>query len=264
MSAAMDRPREAATMKMGFPATPCFSRKPVRPTSSEARRKNNSNPEPAGAAWRRRGSNDDKATIFSVLLWNGGLDVEVVGYSNHYIDTLVSFGGSTLSGSERMGRHRRHHSWNFLRGTERWVQEKLDRILVSGDWRDVFGEARASSLEGSCSDHMPILLQLEHVRRRVGRRRIRYENSRGYYDECKRVVADTWDGMSGCSLVQRLNCCNAAAWRWGRRTFKGIEAEIDFCRKEMGRLRPVGGSGNGCDFSVVQRRYFALLNIQSD
>lgn len=24
------------------------------------------------------------------LLWNGGLEVEVVGYSNHYIDALVS------------------------------------------------------------------------------------------------------------------------------------------------------------------------------
>nr|GMC97825.1 hypothetical protein Iba_chr05dCG10720 [Ipomoea batatas] len=70
----MDRPREAATMKMGFPATPCFSRKPVRPTSSEARRKNNSNPEPAGAAWRRRGSNDDKATIFSSVSFSFSSD----------------------------------------------------------------------------------------------------------------------------------------------------------------------------------------------
>nr|GLL40030.1 hypothetical protein Itr_chr11CG20080 [Ipomoea trifida] len=70
----MDLPGEVATTKMGFPATPCFSREPVRPTSSEARRKNSSNSKPAGAALRRRGSNDYRDTIFSSVSFSFSSD----------------------------------------------------------------------------------------------------------------------------------------------------------------------------------------------
>nr|GMC82464.1 pantothenate kinase 2 isoform X1 [Ipomoea batatas] len=113
---------------------------------------------------------------------------------------------------------------------------------------------------------MPILLKLASARRRVGRNKVRYENAWGYYDECRRAVNDTWEGMNGCDIVHKLYCCKEAAWRWGRRTFKGMAAEIISCRQEMSRLRAVRGGGNGHDFIVMQcrRRYFTLLKVQSD
>nr|GMD37739.1 ribonuclease H [Ipomoea batatas] len=57
-------------------------------------------------------------------------------------------------------------SWgiNLLgRGTPNSIQEKLDRVLVSGDWRDVFSNAKAW-------------------------RRPRFENSWGGNPECRKVI----------------------------------------------------------------------------
>ncbi|XP_031127514.1 uncharacterized protein LOC116029605 [Ipomoea triloba] len=190
------------------------------------------------------------------LLWNGGLDVEVKGYSNHYIDTVVSAPGhprwrfTGYYGSPE--RHNRRHSWELLRylssinslpwvlmgdfndimaasekegrvphpewlrrgfceavresglsdfgfegcqftwergrGSVNWVREKLDRVLVSGNWRDAFPRARAWSVEGSSSDHLPLKLSTNWVGRRSVVRRPRYENSWGKLQECRDTV----------------------------------------------------------------------------
>ncbi|XP_031106154.1 uncharacterized protein LOC116010786 [Ipomoea triloba] len=147
---------------------------------------------------------------FNDLLW----DWEKVGRVHHPEWLLRGFREAVSeSGLTDFGFEGFQFTWERGRGTERWVQEKLDHILVTGDWRDLFGDARAWSLEGSCSDHMPILLKLASARRRVGRNKVRYENAWGYYDECRRAVNDTWEGMNGCDIVHKLYCCKEAAWR---------------------------------------------------
>lgn len=164
------------------------------------------------------------------LLWNGGLAVEVVSYSNHYIDTKVH--GTGVHPSWRFTgyygqpeRGRRRESWELLRylsscnnlpwvivgdfndllwerekqgrvphppglfrgfrdavresglsdlafegcqltwergrGTGNWVREKLDRILVTDGWHELFPGARAWSLEGSSSDHLPLFFVIQ-------------------------------------------------------------------------------------------------------
>nr|GMD70392.1 uncharacterized protein LOC109179108 [Ipomoea batatas] len=49
-------------------------------------------------------------------------------------------------------------TWEKSRGKPSWIQAKLDRILVSDAWKDMFGCAEASSIVSSRSDHLPILL----------------------------------------------------------------------------------------------------------
>ncbi|CAH9112818.1 unnamed protein product [Cuscuta europaea] len=46
------------------------------------------------------------------------------------------------------------------RGSPNWVEEKLDRTLVSKSWLDIFGAAEAESLEGAPSDHLAIFIKL--------------------------------------------------------------------------------------------------------
>lgn len=52
------------------------------------------------------------------------------------------------------------YTWERARGTERWVQERLDRGLATKPWCDLFPAAEVKVLEVSTSDHMPLLLQL--------------------------------------------------------------------------------------------------------
>lgn len=70
-------------------------------------------------------------------------------------------------------------TWARGRGTSRWVQVKLERVLVTGEWRDLFLMARAWSLEGSSSDHMPLLLVTNLMGMRRFRKMPHFENSWG-------------------------------------------------------------------------------------
>ncbi|KAH9754245.1 hypothetical protein KPL71_015390 [Citrus sinensis] len=49
-------------------------------------------------------------------------------------------------------------TWERSRGTENWVEERLDRALASNSWIHFFPRAKVISLEASCSDHLPIFL----------------------------------------------------------------------------------------------------------
>lgn len=49
-------------------------------------------------------------------------------------------------------------TWEKGRGTCGWVREKLDRILVSEDWSELFEGVKACSFEVISSDHLPIAI----------------------------------------------------------------------------------------------------------
>lgn len=72
-------------------------------------------------------------------------------------------------------------TWERGRGTGYWVREKLDQVLVSDSWCDLYPGARAWSVEGGCSDHLPIHLITQQQGRRYYTRRPRYENSWGKF-----------------------------------------------------------------------------------
>ena len=49
-------------------------------------------------------------------------------------------------------------TWEKGRGTDKWIEEKLDRIMVTKLWLDLFSSARAWNLQASYSDHSPLFL----------------------------------------------------------------------------------------------------------
>lgn len=67
-------------------------------------------------------------------------------------------------------------TWEKSRGTSNWVEEKLDRILVSESWLNLFGEARGTTLEATQSDHLPIILHVEATNRYNVTSRFKFEN----------------------------------------------------------------------------------------
>lgn len=56
------------------------------------------------------------------------------------------------------------YTWERSRGTDRWIQERLDRGLATNDWIDLFPSAEVRVIEVSTSEHLPLCLQ---VNRRV-------------------------------------------------------------------------------------------------
>ncbi|XP_019197208.1 PREDICTED: uncharacterized protein LOC109191092 [Ipomoea nil] len=279
------------------------------------------------------GVDADKRSGGLALLWNAGVDMEVRGYSNHYIDSEVKGDGGVSSWRftgfyGAADRSKRRECWNLLRylssintlpwvlmgdcndllwsgekegrvphprwlmrgfgeairesglsnfgfegcqftwekgrGTSEWVREKLDRILVSGTWRDNFPKAKAWSLEGTTSDHLPIFLAMEAVHMETFKRRPRFENSWGRDPGCREVVKREWSRLGECDIGVRLSECGRGVWTWGRNQNRGEVESIRFCQGEMGRLRGKGDNESVRKFGECQRKYMAALRNQSD
>lgn len=74
---------------------------------------------------------------------------------------LTGFSETILEcGLEDLGFRGDIFTWERARGTERWVQERLDRGLSMKKWREMFPAAEVHIHEVSTSDHLPLFLQL--------------------------------------------------------------------------------------------------------
>lgn len=79
-------------------------------------------------------------------------------------------------------------TWEKSRGTTQWVREKLDRILVSASWLDIFEGAKAKSLEAPVSDHLPLVLWPIPVVRSRSRGSFKFGNSWIREIQCREIV----------------------------------------------------------------------------
>ncbi|XP_031107295.1 uncharacterized protein LOC116011981 [Ipomoea triloba] len=168
------------------------------------------------------------------------------------------------SGLSDFAFHGCQFTWERGRGTGNWVREKLDRVLVSGSWRDMFPGARAWSVEGGCSDHMPIHLVTQKACRTSYVRRPRYENAWGKLPECKGIVERVWHQFSSLSIGDKLGLCGKEIWGWGRGRNKGELGELNWCRNRLIVLRRRSDDAGAREFILVQKRYLSLVQSQSD
>lgn len=65
-------------------------------------------------------------------------------------------------------------TWDRGRGTPNWVQECLDRVLVSEAWLDLFENATAESLVTPVSDHLPVFMKPIPSSKHRRRKRFRF------------------------------------------------------------------------------------------
>lgn len=94
--------------------------------------------------------------------------------------------------------------------------EKLDRVLVTDAWLEIFGEAKARSLVTPKSDHMSLILwplSTIQVRRC---KKFKFENLWLNETQCREVMVSCWENTEGLNLLTRLGACSKAIWEWGR------------------------------------------------
>ena len=49
------------------------------------------------------------------------------------------------------------YTWERGKGTPDWIEERLDRALTTAPWLTLFPMAKLYNLEGTSSDHSPIM-----------------------------------------------------------------------------------------------------------
>ncbi|XP_019184222.1 PREDICTED: uncharacterized protein LOC109179108 [Ipomoea nil] len=125
------------------------------------------------------------------------------------------------------------YTWEKSRGKPGWIQAKLDRVLVSDDWRVKFGGARAHSIVSSRSDHLPMLLHVHRKQASQCPQRFKFENLWLKEASCREVVIASWNSSNGLELVDRIGWCTAAIWSWGKVFTKNFERRIQYWERRI-------------------------------
>lgn len=80
-------------------------------------------------------------------------------------------------------------TWERSRGTPAWVEEKLDRIMVTDTWLEIFAEVHVESIMCSYSDHLPLFMQPVRSTCTIRRRRFQFENAWLKEGRCREIVS---------------------------------------------------------------------------
>ncbi|KAK1401084.1 Endonuclease/exonuclease/phosphatase family protein [Heracleum sosnowskyi] len=98
---------------------------------------------------------------------------------NPYPNSLIEGFNEALIDAGLMDMNLTGHqfTWERGRGTENWMEVRLDRALMTDTWLTMFPVATLYNLEGSESDHSPLLLVPKRNENRKAYSRFRFENA---------------------------------------------------------------------------------------
>ncbi|KAH9722180.1 reverse transcriptase domain-containing protein [Citrus sinensis] len=116
------------------------------------------------------------------------------------------------------------------------------------------------SLEASCSDHLPIFMDLNPINTTSRHKRFRFENLWLRERDCVEVITNSWNSSSGCSIQQKISRCGADLFQWGGHLARDFRKRISDCKCLMARLRGRRDQGSVEAFVEARNRYNALLH----
>ncbi|XP_074356659.1 uncharacterized protein LOC141696414 [Apium graveolens] len=86
-------------------------------------------------------------------------------------------------------------TWERCRGTDLWIQERLDRGLATRYWMNLFPNAVVMVLDVSTSEHLPLFLDLGKKVYVPKVKHFRFENVRIREKDCFDVINNCWMDM---------------------------------------------------------------------
>lgn len=139
-------------------------------------------------------------------------------------------------------------TWERGRGTEKWVEIRLDRAIVSNAWLNTFQDAKLTNLEVSTSDHCPILLEPKVASAFMRPKKFRFENAWLREPMCKKIVEDVWEQTRLESFRNKIASCSESLMNWGH------EITGDF-RKRIAHSKKILKATKGRRDAVAVRQF---------
>lgn len=122
-------------------------------------------------------------------------------------------------------------TWERSHGTDKWVEIRLDRAIVSRTWLDIFKDARLVNLNVSTSDHSPILLEPVIATLSPITRKLKFENAWLREPVCKLIVEESWHNSQNETLKLKLRKCLEEVSVWGQDFTGNFKKRIEKCKK---------------------------------
>lgn len=150
-------------------------------------------------------------------------------------------------------------TWEKGRGTTAWTEVRLDRALTTMTWLNMFPVAKLYNLEGSSSDHSPILLTPEGNTKAGVRQKFRFENAWLTEPMCKQLVEESWGPESSEDIQIKIKTCGEKLQQWGKEITSRFGDRIKNCKKEMKRLRKCRDALSVKEFNDAKADLFRIL-----
>ncbi|KAK8985026.1 hypothetical protein V6N11_082645 [Hibiscus sabdariffa] len=131
-------------------------------------------------------------------------------------------------------------TWSNMRCDDEAIVEKLDRILISNEWSLKFPKAIGILEAVIASDHNPIVLLFEGLKKRR-KREFKFESQWLLKDDCSSKVREAWDNQIPCSesnvIVKKLKTIRLRMSKWSRLKFANNKRSIEDIKKRIRLLQ---------------------------
>lgn len=131
--------------------------------------------------------------------------------------------------------------------------------MITNSWLELFPLAKLHNLEGSSSEHSPILLEPKKVV--IRKKQFHLENAWS----TDRLVNDNWEGNKSMNIQQKIKICSEKLELWGREVTGKFGCYIKACKAQLHLLRNKGDSAalerfrevkKNCSLSYTRWKFF--------
>ncbi|XP_074351469.1 uncharacterized protein LOC141690581 [Apium graveolens] len=165
-------------------------------------------------------------------------------------------------GLEDLGFKGSKFTWEKSRGTDIWIQERLDRGLATQGWKELFPYADITVIEVSTSDHLPLLLQLNSQVYMPRTKRFIFENVWIREAECENVVKNSWESNEVSNILAKIEYCCMKLEEWGGGKMKEFGSKIQNCRNLLRKFRSRRYAFGVKKYNEVRWEFLNLLEKQ--
>ncbi|XVF48893.1 hypothetical protein PTKIN_Ptkin03bG0225100 [Pterospermum kingtungense] len=129
------------------------------------------------------------------------------------------------------------YTWEWGKGTDNTVEEKLDRSLVNSCWLELFPYSRLLNLIIPISNHSPILLYIEVLHVVKAPRGFRFENRWLYEQDLLDTVRGSWEHSEGLDVQLGWQRCSRDLLVCDKSINRRLRDEIKDCKRQISSLR---------------------------
>ncbi|CAJ2636114.1 unnamed protein product [Trifolium pratense] len=157
--------------------------------------------------------------------------------------------------------HGYQFTWFKSLGTNRAVEEKLDRALANDSWSQNFPNARLECLTATSSDHYPLWLVCEPIQpTSYAPRHFKFEMAWMEDPEFANFVRNRWCTYNANDITLKLDACAADLSHWSKDHFHNLRKQIDTYHKKLEQTRGHVDETNINYFNALKKRLNVLLS----
>lgn len=151
-------------------------------------------------------------------------------------------------------------TWERGRDTSNFIKVRLDRTLTTTTWLTMFPLAKLYNLEGSPSDHSPLLLVPQIANHITYVYKFKFENAWMTEPMCEQIVRDGWTGNGNVDIQQKVQICSEMLAVWGKEITRNFSGRIKECKGELKKFRSSKDEDSKAKYKAAKHQLNHILN----